>query len=115
MEFHKEKIGFMRLENKGGFVVCMDFCEPSVHDVHKPTRHRGSGKKINSGASETQDPGKFGIAEGATFTVWADIRGGRYRTGSFWFIYDPKSPVTASFVVAGATTLESILALSELM
>lgn len=110
MEIYKEKISFMRLENKGDFVVRMDFCEPPAH---KPERHKGSGININSGARETQDPGNFGIAKGATFTVWADIRGGRYRTGSFWFIYDPKSPRTASFVVAG-TTLNSILALSEI-
>lgn len=95
------------LKNQGGYVVRMDFvyADGETGDIK---RVAGSRRNIALGNSEIQDPGAYGVPNGAAFTVHGDVVMGKDATGAVWLIYDQSSGETASFTASGAVFNSSI-------
>lgn len=93
-----EPIGWLRLKNYGGFVAKLSFLR-----LGEEKKAEGSGDSISLGQTEIQDPGDFGIPNGTTVTVRADVVAGKGKNGAVWFRYDKGNPNTARFAVCGTT------------
>jgi len=101
-----EKVGNIAIKNQGGFHVRMDF--QFIDPRGSSSRLRGSRKTIRLGRTETQDPGNYGLTDGALFTVHADVEAGSSKTGTIWLRYEKNNKRIARFLISG-TTLDNEL------
>ncbi|MCL2572204.1 MAG: hypothetical protein FWE11_07355 [Defluviitaleaceae bacterium] len=95
------EVGKVSLRNQGGFVVKLDFVYKTSDGKSK--RVHGDQKDITLGKTRTLDPGEYGVPEGATFTVHADVFWGKDNVGQTWLNYRKTNAVTGAYVITGTT------------
>ncbi len=106
-----QSIGKFNLKNQGGFVVKMGFQHHNSNSSDWQRTGQQTGK-ILLGQSETADPGDYGVAEGDTVRIFADVEAGPDKHGNQEFTYQNGNALTAYYSISG-TTLDSRLGLDE--
>lgn len=104
---YSSSVGKVILTNRGGFVVELDF---EYYDTQSEENIyvQGSGKDIVLGISESADPGKYNVPDGAKFWVCADVKLGNNNKSTIYHYYKKGSERIAEYAISG-TTLDNEL------
>jgi hypothetical protein len=106
-----QSIGKFNLKNQGGFVVKMGFQYHNQNSSNWTRTDKETGK-ILLGQSKTADPGDYGVADGDTVRIYADVQAGKDKHGNQDFTYQKGNALTAYYSISG-TTLDDRLGLDE--
>ena len=107
-----QSVGKFSLKNQGGYVVKMGFQYHDPNNSGDWTRTKDETGKILLGQSKTVDPGTFGVPDGSTIRIYADIEAGPDKHGGQDFTYQSGNASTANYSCSG-TTLDSRLGLDS--
>jgi len=99
------KVRLVRLNNRGAFVVRLQFVY--VDSQGRKIRTRGTGD-IRLGETVTVNPGDFGVPEGATFHVYASVVAGRDKISCESFVYNPSIDLGIEYRTTGTTLFNSL-------
>ena len=104
-----QNIGKISLFNNGGFVVKLQFVywDNNGNKIHVDGT---AGYPVLQG--DTEDPGKYGVPDGALVSLYAFVVWGTDNTANQIFVYKKGSPITASYTISG-TTLNNDLTLDS--
>lgn len=103
-----QSIGKMSLKNQGGFVCKLQFV---FWDANGNKQRTGGSGDIDLGQSDTEDPGAYGVPDGAPVSIYVDVVWGDDNEGSQMFTYSKGSSCTANYAISG-TTLDNSLGLT---
>jgi hypothetical protein len=102
-----QTVGSFTLHNGGGFVVKISFNYLGENGQMQRTK---SGPDITLGQTGSADPGDYGVPNGATVWLHADVVWGNDNTATQGFIYESGNSCVANYTITG-TTLSNTMGL----